>query len=164
MQGRSDVQELTSMWSRLLLVLTLSVIATLYSACATIVGKSSEALVPKQEIEATAPTCRTVAECEVAWAAARQWVEDNAGYQLQTYSSDLMETYVPLGSERALAARVSKEPVGNGSYRIIASFSCGSDYGCSLRPDVALRSFDQFVAARIGVTRDSSSVAPRGGV
>jgi len=120
------------------------------SGCVT--GLSSGTLVSKQEIEATAPTCRTVAECEVAWAAARQWVVDNAGYKLDTYSADSMQTFAPLGSERALAARVSKEPVGNGSYRIIASFSCGSNHGCSLRPDVALRRFDQFVAAKIGIT------------
>jgi hypothetical protein len=113
--------------------------------------RDSDTLVTVDWTKANAPICTTQSQCEIAWAAARQWVLDNAGYKLQQYSTDYMETYN--SSDRDLAARVSKVPVGDGSYRIVAKLWCSTDYGCAVRPDKAVEGFYEYVGSRLQATK-----------
>lgn len=63
-----------------------------------------------------------------------QWLVHNADFKLQTVTSVLLETYTPayaaagVTNESAdvgrIFARITKEPLGNGSYKIVPVISC----------------------------------------
>jgi hypothetical protein len=101
------------------------------------------------EIARTTPMCYSPETCEAAWAAARTWIQQNAGFKLQTYSSDFMETYNPTNSSPELAASVSKEPIGGGKYQLTIKLWCDNMFGCQPNEKVAHATFNQFVNERI---------------
>ena len=69
----------------------------------------------------TMPTCTGQAECELKWAAARRWVQNNAGFRIQNYSTDFIQTYKSGDyANTDLGVEVSKEPMGGGAYQIVA--------------------------------------------
>lgn len=70
---------------------------------------------------ATVPTCTGQAECELKWAAARRWVQNHAGFRIQNYSSDFIQTHKSGDyANTYLGVEVSKEPLGGGAYQIVA--------------------------------------------
>lgn len=67
------------------------------------------------------PHCTGPEECELKWAAARRWVQNNAGLRIQNYSSDFIQTYKSGDyANTALGVEVTKEPLGDHSYQIVA--------------------------------------------
>lgn len=70
---------------------------------------------------ATVPTCTGESDCELKWAAARRWVQNNAGFRIQNYSNDFIQTYKSGDyANTDLGVEVSKEPLGGGAYQIVA--------------------------------------------
>ena len=86
------------------------------------------------EIEASIPVCTGDADCVAKWEAAQLWVVHNAGFKLQTVTSVLLETYAPAYAAAGVTnnqddvgrifAKITKEPLGNGSYRIVPIIAC----------------------------------------
>lgn len=86
------------------------------------------------EIEASIPVCTGEADCAVKWEAAQLWAVHNAGFKLQTITNVLLETYAPayaaagvtndLEDVGRIFVKITKEPLGNGSYRIVPIISC----------------------------------------
>jgi hypothetical protein len=99
--------------------------------CATV--PSPETDVKRAQIRNTTPTCMSERECNAKWEVAQLWVVKNAGYKIQTVTSVLIETYNATNSRVELAARVTKEPLGNGRYKFIIAVWCDNIFGC--RPD-----------------------------
>jgi hypothetical protein len=99
------------------------------------------------EIDRTTPICSSTDECEAKWAAARKWVLDNAGWKLQIVNDDFMQTANPGQYSVYLAARVNKEPLGGGSYKIVAEVWCNNAFGCSPDRLSALLDFNKTVDA-----------------
>ena len=96
---------------------------------------------------APAPVCSGTAQCTAEWAEARTFVLQAAGYKIQTYSSDFMQTYNPSEESPSLAAQVNMEPLAGGAYKIVASFWCDNLFGCVPNQWKTLDAFDQAVAA-----------------
>lgn len=86
-----------------------------------------------QDVERTRPTCSTPDECQQKWEVAQLWVVKNADYKIQTATSVLIQTFNPRRSSSAIAAQVTKEPLGGGRYRFVAKVWCDNMFGC--KPD-----------------------------
>lgn len=120
----------------------LGVIATL-NACAT-ATPSPEV---RAQFESTIPVCSGEADCKAKWEAAQLWVVHNAGFKIQTATDVVIETYNPTRSSPSLAARVTKEPLGSGQYRIVVSVWCDNIFGCVPDGWQAATNFNQVVGA-----------------
>ena len=88
-------------------------------------------------------------DCIAKWEAAQLWVVHNAGYKIQTATNVLIETYNPGQNDTDLAARVTKEPLGGGKYRLIIKAWCNNMFGCSHDPMTAALDFN----SKIGATK-----------
>lgn len=98
-----------------------------------------------REVDRTIPTCKEAKECEIKWAAARDWVINNAGWKLQHVTADYLETFNPTASSPNLAMRVVKEPKSDGSYQIKATAWCDNMFGCVPDGWEALKKFNDHV-------------------
>jgi len=108
---------------------------------------------------APAPVCSTQAQCTAEWAEARTFVLDHAGFKIQTYSRDFMQTYNATGDSPSLAASVNKQPMAGGAYKIVASFWCDNIFGCIPNQRTTLDQFNRAVA--VAGAHDTSSAAGR---
>ena len=103
--------------------LTVTVIMSgLLSACAG-VGPSPDVIAKSTQFEQTIPACKDSKECEVMWAAARDWVLSNISWKIQTISDGFIQTFSPPLGDITLAATVRKQPrwmevIGLSSLRI----------------------------------------------
>lgn len=113
------------------------VCAGLLSGCVT---------APKVAMAPT-PICHGKQQCSVEWAEARTFVIDHAGMKIQTYSSDFLQTYNPINDTTDLAALVNKQPLPDGSYKIVARFWCDNIFGCLPDQTATLSEFNRKVAA-----------------
>lgn len=92
-------------------------ITTLLSSCAT--APTAEDLQAEQHYRDSIPTCSTAKECEVKWAAARNWVLNNCGFRIEKIEPDYIETYKSGDSANTdLYCRVTKSAVSETEYRI----------------------------------------------
>ncbi len=91
---------------------------------------------------APVPTCVTDAECSAKWAAARTFVLDTAGYKMQTYFPDFLETYNSVGYSVDLAAQVNKAPNPAGGYFIRENFWCSNLISCTPNAAKTLNRFN----------------------
>jgi hypothetical protein len=107
----------------------------------------------QQELEAlqNVPVCFTEYNCEKKWAAARDWVNNNAKYKIQIYSDDLIETYKGSNTSADLYARVTKTLLGGVGdskvYAIELSAGCANIFGCFPNAKKSLLNFNQVVGA-----------------
>ena len=106
------------------------------TGCAT----SSEIEAKRAEFKRTIPTCSGTKDCNAKWEAAQLWVVHNAGWKVQNQSSALIETYDAVNSHRddrhsdrstAISIRVTKEPLGQGRYQLLAYVWCDNSFGCT---------------------------------
>lgn len=106
-------------------------IALLIAATALLAGCANNQSAPlKAEFLRTVPQCHDAHDCELKWSAARNWVLRNAGFKIQTYNDDFLETYNPTPNSPSLAARVLKEPIPSGGYEIRVELWCNNIFGC----------------------------------
>jgi hypothetical protein len=102
----------------------------------------------QQLVEATIPTCEGTEDCAAKWDAAHAWVVQHAGYEIQTSTDLLIQTFDAVdSSDMALMATVRKESIGAGKYRIVAQLSCRNLFGCATNPGKATLDFNRTVAA-----------------
>ena len=116
------------------------------SGCAVPTEADQTALI--REVQRTVPVCHESKECEVKWAAARDWVVKNTGRRLLHETNDYLDTSNPINSSiESIEVRVIKEPQPDGSYRITATVWCNSFTGCVPDRWVALKRFNDTVNA-----------------
>jgi len=116
------------------------------SGCATV------SIEQKQIWRETGPVCFTKPDCDAKWAAARNWVQENSGYRIETYSDNLIETYHPPDASPKIAARVSKTPDGTSSEGnqiniIEIKVWCTKTLGCIPTVDESVLKFNQYVSS-----------------
>jgi len=100
----------------------------------------------------TIPYCYSKPDCTAKWAAARNWVQNNASVKIQIYSDDLIETYNPSPNSPKIAARVTKEPnatstTGDQSYYFGIKVWCNNIFGCIPTADESILSFNNYVSS-----------------
>lgn len=119
--------------------------AAMLAGCATTPDPKRQAVL--DEINRTIPTCAGVDDCNAKWEAAQLWVIHNARFKIQTATTVLIETYNPSDSSPHLAARVTKEPLGGGKYRLLVTVWCDNWIGCVSDPYEKALDFNRTVAA-----------------
>jgi len=134
--------------NRLLLppLLLISYNLLFFSGCATVTVQQ------KIIWRETGPVCFTKPDCDAKWAAAGNWVQENAGYKIQKYSDDLIETYHPPDDSPKIAASVSKTPDGTSSEGnkinvIEIKMWCTKTFGCIPSVDESVLKFNQYVSS-----------------
>lgn len=115
------------------------------SGCATAPSPALQA--KRAQFQSTIPTCEDEADCKAKWEAAQLWVVHNAGFKIQTATDVLIETYNPGPYDAKIAARVTKEPLGGGKYRLIVFVWCSNVFGCVPNDWDAALNFNAVVAA-----------------
>jgi len=104
-----------------------ALVLTLVSGCA----ESPEYLAKRARLlDETTPVCDGDADCNAKWNAAQHWVVNNAGFKIYKANNDLIDTYYGSQWDERLVFRVTKEPLGDGKYKILASASCTNFFGC----------------------------------
>lgn len=73
-----------------------------------------------QQFNETIPICNGGQDCKDKWIAAQIWVARNCDMKIQLATDAIIETYASL-YDYELTARVIKELIGNGRYRIVIS-------------------------------------------
>jgi hypothetical protein len=122
--------------------ISLMIIFVFLIGCAT-----TQRIQEKRDIfRSTIPFCHNEPDCKEKWSAAQVWVAQNCGMKIQIATDSIIETYnpVPRGTTN-LAARVIKEPLGGGKYRIVVTTWCDNMFGC--HPDTwdAAINFNEYV-------------------
>lgn len=129
--------------------------------CAALIPQDKEQF--HSAVIASAPVCNSVDECARAWAAARRWVLDNAGYRIQTYSDDYIETYQGFSSaDLRLVARVTREPITATSARIVIELGCRNHFGCGVPPYHRGFDFNEYVKDAMHLTAQTADVSSPG--
>lgn len=93
------------------------------------------------------PECTGAADCQAKWEAAQIFVVHHAGMKLQIVTDVLLETYNPSDYGAELAMRVTKEPLGGGSYRFIAEGWCNNFLGCEPSAGATVAKFNSTISA-----------------
>jgi hypothetical protein len=76
-----------------------------------------------EQARSSTPICSSDAECAAKWAAARKWVQTHGFLDIETESETEIRTYEMIGKFTVETnAIVTKVPVGDGSYKILARF------------------------------------------
>lgn len=101
----------------------------------------------RDKFNQTIPICVDERDCTAKWEAAQLWIVHNAGYKLQTVTNVLLETYNATGSRTNLAVRVTKEPLGEGKYKILVRTWCDNIFGCQPDSWAAALDFNQKIGA-----------------
>lgn len=115
------------------------------AGCAT--SPASDLRENRAEFERTIPTCDGEQDCNAKWEAAQLWVVHNAGFKIQTATNVLLETYNATGGSTSIAARVTKEPLGGGRYKIIVRTWCDNIFGCTPNTWDAALDFNRKIGA-----------------
>ena len=117
------------------------------TGCAQIAANKVQYQAKLEQFHQTVPLCSSEKECTVKWEAAQLWVTKNAAYKVQVITSVLIETYNPTEHSTSIAARVTREPLGNGRYKFVVQVYCDNMFGC--RPDVldAQLDFNRYVGS-----------------
>ena len=98
-------------------IVVAAALCALSGGCATV--DPQVAALAAQTYRDSIPTCNSAKECEVKWAAARNWMLSNCGFRLQTVQPDYLETYKSGDSaDTGLYCRVVKTPYSETGYRI----------------------------------------------
>lgn len=91
-------------------------------------------LSPEQTLELSnsAPVCRDPKVCEIMWARAQLWITRNSDLKIQVNTDNVLETYNPNPNRSMgeIGARVTKEPMLDGSYVFNLETFCGTVIGC----------------------------------
>ncbi len=129
-----------------LLIFLLLPVNLIFGGCATV--SIQQKLIWRE----TTPVCFTKPDCDVKWAAAGNWVQNNAGNKIRTHSDDLIETYHPPPDSPSIAASVSKtsdgtSPEGNQINIIEIKVWCTKTSGCTPSVDESVLNFNQYVSS-----------------
>lgn len=114
----------------------------LVAGLALLGGCANQAVVQRKQAQLLAgtPRCHSPQECDMMWAVARHWVLGHSARKLQHITDDFLETYNPESYSPALAMRVEKIPLPDGTgHQFLITTWCNNLFGCSPdRLDAAL--------------------------
>jgi len=122
------------------------VAAVLLSGCA---GMRQRAAERRADFQRTIPQCSTEKQCSEMWSAAQVWVAKNCRMKIQVATDSIIETYNPVGKHNStnLAASVTKEPLGDGKYKIVIKTYCNNPFGCVPNSFESAMDFNEYLGS-----------------
>ncbi len=118
-----------------------------FTLAGIVVASGCAHVTPEQQAAASLQvTCTGKDDCELKWARATKWLQDNSHWKLRTVTESVLTTEGPNG-EVFTAYEVNKFPLGDGGYEIQFKAGC-SNKGLGCHPSIvgATASFKQYVA------------------
>jgi hypothetical protein len=95
---------------------------------------------------ASPPICAQ-AVCTEQWQRAQLWIANHSKWKIQTSTDVVIQTFNPVGMEASYGFAVSREPLGEGRYRITMKMACGNALGCNPSADDVTAAFYHYVAS-----------------
>ena len=119
--------------------LALLTAAALLSGCASLFPRAPTLAPELQQALDTPLYCNNDSECQLMWERGVYFVANNSRWRIMAETRNLIETeYVPDGWY-PLAYRITREPMGNGRYRIATTAWCGvEEVRCKPHPDYGI--------------------------
>ncbi len=112
---------------RLFLIVLLSV---LVAGCVT----SKPNITPALLQELSKPLiCTNEQECGLMWNRASFFVSRHAGFKTKIHNDTTIQTFNPTKGAEGLALSITREPLGNGQYRIWTAAACANASSCESR-------------------------------
>lgn len=113
-------------------------LAVLLTGCAF--GPRTANLTPELQNALDTPLiCSTASECKLMWERGIYYVANNSKWRVVAETSNLIETEHPYTNYYALAYSITREPMGDGRYRISTRAWCGlKDWKCRPHADEGL--------------------------
>lgn len=107
-------------------------------------------MTPQDRLDAAQQvTCSSKDDCELKWARATKWLQDNSAWKLRTVTDNVLTTEGPNG-EVTTAYEVTKFPLGGGTYEIQFKAGCvNQGLGCHPSIGKATASFKNYVATGV---------------
>ncbi|MDT8428307.1 MAG: hypothetical protein RQ757_06035 [Pseudomonadales bacterium] len=84
----------------------------------------------REEFNQTIPECNGTADCQVKWAAALDWVRNNASYGIRVNNENRIETFDADTTRAGTEVQVTRELIEGERYRILVNIDCFAAYGC----------------------------------
>lgn len=106
--------------------IALALIFAALAGCATTKEAS-----PEVKAAAEKPLiCEGSEQCDLYWQRAMFYINSNSRYKIQTSNENLIQTYNPTGGDAYVGYNISREPLGNGRFRIWVKVFCDNMFGC----------------------------------
>lgn len=103
-----------------------------FSALSVGCGTTQSSLPPNQQQELSAPLhCEESSECKLMWERATFFVTKYSRFKMQIHNESVIQTYNPTGGSTNLGFNITREPLGNGKYRIWVNAACDNMFGCA---------------------------------
>ena len=95
-------------------------------------GCASTDLTPSLSKELHTPViCKGLKQCNAMWDRAMYFVNSHAGFKVHIANDNMIETYNPTAYSPKLAFKVTKQPLGDESYKIVTAAWCDDWlFGC----------------------------------
>lgn len=94
---------------------------------------------------AKAPVCTTQRQCDVYWQAASMWIRHALQQTVAERTDTMMRTVLTQSPGNYLSARVTREQVARGTWRIDIALYCAMKIGCDPSPWEAQQDFNRYV-------------------
>jgi hypothetical protein len=120
----------------------LFLLALLSSGCSTTSPRAAATLEALPIVNA-AP-CDSL-DCATQWERAQVWIARHSRWKIQTASSVLIQTYNPKKNDLTYGFIVTREPEGEGRYRIQFEPQCGNFLGCDPSKNRLTRAFYRYI-------------------
>ncbi|HKN65977.1 MAG TPA: hypothetical protein VJW73_06850, partial [Gemmatimonadaceae bacterium] len=90
-------------------------------------------------------------DCKGDWERAQLWIVKHSKWKIQTATDVLVETYNPSEYDPSFGFTATKEPLGNGRYKISLNAKCANFLGCDPREADVVAAFNHYVATGLDV-------------
>ena len=84
--------------------------------------------------------------CKQSWERSQFWIAKHSKWKIQTATDVLLQTFNPTQYDPSFGFSITKEPLGNGRYRITMEAVCANSFGCSPNDTEVKNAFYYYVA------------------
>ena len=84
--------------------------------------------------------------CAAEWERAQLWIVKHSHMKIQLATDVTIQTYNPPDNSTYFAFGVTKEPIGEGKYRITMGMGCVNLISCGSRPEDIKAAFNYYVS------------------
>ena len=94
--------------------------------------------------------------CATEWERAQLWIVKHSRMKIQLASDVIIQTYNPPDASTFFGFTATKEPIGDGKYRISLAAACVNLISCLSRPEDIKAAFYHYVGTGTDVLADRS--------
>lgn len=120
----------------------LALVVVLASGCASTITPKLQAVL----VNAPTGPVACADTCKTEWERAQLWITNHSKWKVQTATDVVISTYNPPNYDVSYGFTITREPLGEGKYRISMGLMCGNPLGCDPEPNEVRRAFYQYIS------------------